>query len=319
MKLRMLDFGNSGNTGAAMAGKGDSVRAILYALGANFAIFVAKLFAAYITRSSAMLAEAVHSLADCGNQGLLLYGLRHAKRPPSPDFPLGYGKAIYFWSFLVALMLFSVGGMFSMYEGWHKLHAPEPLNMPWLAVGVLAFGIAVEAVSMWACMREVNKSRGTRNLWRWFRDSRQSELIVIFGEDLAALLGLVFALGAVLVTMATGDPIYDAIGTIMIGVLLIVVAFFIAVEIKALLIGQSVDPVHKDAITQFLEGREEIKRVLNLITMQLGNDVMVAIKAEMSRDLSTRGIVEEINAVESALRKQFPDVRWCFFEPDVSD
>jgi cation diffusion facilitator family transporter len=315
----MLDFGNSGNTGAVMAGKGDSARAIFYALGANFAIFVAKGVAAFMTGSSAMLAEAVHSLADCGNQGLLLYGLRHARRPPSPDFPLGYGKAIYFWSFLVALMLFSVGGMFSIYEGWHKLGEPGELRWPWVAVGVLTFGIIVEAVSMWACMREVHKARGSRSIWRWFRDSRQSELIVIFGEDLAALLGLVFALGAILVTMVTGDPIYDAIGTIVIGVLLIVVAFFIAIEVKALLIGQSVDATQKEAITQFLEGREEIRRVLNLITMQLGNDVMVAVKAEMSRDLSTRGVVDEINVVEAELRKAFPDVRWCFFEPDVAD
>ena len=315
----MLDFGNSGNTGGAMAGKGDSVRAILFALGANFSIFVAKLVSALITGSSAMMAEAVHSLADCGNQGLLLYGIRHAKRPPSPDFPLGYGKAIYFWSFLVALMLFSVGGGYSIYEGLHKFSEPQQLRFPWLAIAVLTFGIVVEMVSMWACLREVNKARGNRSLWRWFRDSRQSELIVIFGEDLAALFGLVFALIAIAITMVTGDPVYDAIGTIVIGVLLIVIAVFIAVEVKALLIGQSVDPVQKESIVKFLEGREEVKRVLNLIAMQLGNDVMLAIKAEMSRDLSTKGVVEDINAVEAALRQQFPDVRWCFFEPDVAD
>jgi cation diffusion facilitator family transporter len=302
-----------------MAGKGDSVRAILFALGANFAIFVAKLVAALLTKSGAMLAEAVHSLADCGNQGLLLYGMRHAKRPPSPDFPLGYGKAIYFWSFLVALMLFSVGGIFSIYEGVHKLAHPEPLKWPWLAVAVLVFGIVVESVSMAACMREVNKARGNRNLFRWFRDSRQSELIVIFGEDLAALLGLAFALLAVFATMVTGSPLYDAIGTIGIGVLLIVIAVFISYEVKHLLIGQSVDPEVKLAILRYLEGREEITRVLNLITLQLGNDVMVAVKAEMSRDLSTKGVVEEINAVELGLRQQFPEVRFCFFEPDVAD
>jgi cation diffusion facilitator family transporter len=302
-----------------MAAKGDSVKAILFALGANFFIFVTKLIAAFITKSGAMMAEAVHSLADCGNQGLLLLGLRQAKRPPSPDYPLGYGKAIYFWSFLVALLLFTVGGMYSAYEGWHKLAHPEPIKWPWLAIGVLTVGIIAESVSMAACVREVNKARGADSMWRWFRDSRQSELIVIFGEDLAALLGLVFALLAVILTMITGNPIWDAIGTIAIGVLLVVVAVFIAVEIKALLIGQSVEPQVKTRMMAFLQGRPEIKQVMNLITMQLGNDVMVAIKAEMSRDLSTKGVVNDINAVEAALRQQFPDVRWCFFEPDVED
>ncbi len=302
-----------------MAGKADSVKTIFYALGANFAIFVAKLVAAILTGSGSMLAEAVHSLADCGNQGLLLLGLKRAKAPPSPDFPLGFGKAVYFWSFLVALMLFSVGGMFSIYEGLHKLQHPEPLRWAWLAVGVLTFGIIAESLSMWGCLNEVNKARGSQSLWRWFRDSRQSELIVIFGEDLAALLGLAFALIAVLLTMATGNPMYDAIGSIGIGVLLIVIAVFIAVEVKALLIGQGVEPRTKDAMLKFLGAREEIKQVYNLLTLQMGPDVMVAIKAEMSRYLAPRDMIEDINRVEQAFRAEFPDVRWCFFEPDSRD
>jgi cation diffusion facilitator family transporter len=302
-----------------MAGKADSVKTIFYALGANFAIFVAKLVAAIITGSGSMLAEAVHSLADCGNQGLLLLGLKRAKAPPSPDFPLGFGKAIYFWSFLVALMLFSVGGMFSIYEGMHKLAHPEPLKWGWLAVGVLTFGIIAESFSMWGCVREVNKARGGQSLWRWFRDSRQSELIVIFGEDLAALLGLVFALIAVLLTMATGNPMYDAAGSIGIGVLLIVVAVFIAVEVKALLIGQGVEPRTKQAMLDLLNERSEIKQVYNLLTLQLGPDVMVAVKAEMARFLSPRDMIDDINRVEAALREQFPEIRWCFFEPDMKD
>lgn len=302
-----------------MAGKANSVKTIFYALGANFAIFVAKLVAAILTGSGSMLAEAVHSLADCGNQGLLLLGLKRAKAPPSPDFPLGFGKAIYFWSFLVALMLFSVGGMFSIYEGLHKLQHPEPLRWAWLAVGVLTFGIVAEALSMWGCLNEVNKARGSQSLWRWFRDSRQSELIVIFGEDLAALLGLVFALIAVLLTMATGNPMYDALGSIGIGVLLIVIAVFIAVEVKALLIGQGVEPRTREAMLKFLGAREEIKQVYNLLTLQMGPDVVVAIKAEMARYLAPRDLIEDINRVEQAFRAEFPDVRWCFFEPDSSD
>lgn len=302
-----------------MSGKADTTRTIFFALGANFAIFVAKAFAAVVTGSGAMTAEAVHSLADCGNQGLLLLGMKNAKAPPSLDHPMGQGKAIYFWSFLVALLLFSVGGAFSIYEGLHKLQQPEPLAWPWLAIGVLAFGIVAESVSMWGCLREVNKVRGERSLWRWFRESRQSELIVIFGEDLAALIGLVFALGAVVLTFVTGNPVFDAIGTLAIGVLLVVIAVFIAVEVKALLIGQSVDPESKGRMLQFLNGRPEIERVFNLITLQMGNDVMVAVKAEMSRDLSTKGIVAAINAVEKDMKATFPEIRWSFFEPDVAD
>ncbi|MEO7326742.1 MAG: cation diffusion facilitator family transporter [Dokdonella sp.] len=302
-----------------MSGKADSVKTIFFALAANFAIFVTKAFAAVVTGSGAMTAEAVHSLADCGNQLLLLLGLRNAKAPPTPDHPLGQGKAIYFWSFLVALLLFSVGGAFSIYEGVHKLSAPEPLKWPWLAIGVLTFGIIAESISMWGCLNEVNKVRGKRSLWEWFRESRQSELIVIFGEDLAALLGLAFALLAVLLTLLTGNPLFDAIGTLAIGVLLIVVAVFIAIEVKALLIGQSVDPELKAEILQFLNARTEIARVFNLITLQLGADVMVAIKAEMSRDLSTKGVVDSINAVEKDLKAKFPEIRWSFFEPDVAD
>ena len=286
-----------------MAGKGDSVRTIFYALGANFAIFVAKSVAAVITGSGAMLAEAVHSLADCGNQGLLLLGIRRARQPATPDYPLGHGKEIYFWSFLVALMLFSVGGMFSLYEGWHKLHAPEALNAPWIAVGVLAFGIIAESVSMRACLVEVNKARGELTLSQWFRQSRQAELVVIFGEDLAALLGLVFALLAILATIATGNPIYDAIGTLGIGVLLIVVAIFVAIAVKGMMIGQSVEPRQREAIRGFLQARPEVAEIFSLITLQLGNDILVSVQARL-RDpaASTAENIGRINATEAALR-----------------
>jgi len=302
-----------------MAGKGDSLRTIFFALGANFAIFVAKSVAAVLTGSSAMLAEAVHSLADCGNQGLLLLGMKRAKRPPSEDYPLGYGKEIYFWSFLVALMLFSVGGMFSLWEGWHKLHGGEPLTSPWIAVGVLTFGAIAEAVSMRACLVEVDKARGESSLWQWFRGSRQAELVVIFGEDLAALLGLVFALAAVALTMITGNPRWDAIGSLGIGVLLVVVAVFIAVQVKAMLIGQSVDLAQRKAIHDFIAARPEVKQVFSLITVQLGNDVMVAVQAEMSEPhASLADNVAKINATEAALKEAFPEVKWSFFEPDDS-
>ncbi|HKU16026.1 MAG TPA: cation diffusion facilitator family transporter [Steroidobacteraceae bacterium] len=300
-----------------MAGHGDSNRAILFALGANFTIFVTKGIAAFITGSGAMLAETVHSLADCGNQLLLLLGLRQARTPPSPDYPLGYGKAIYFWSFLVAVMLFSVGGMFSVYEGIHKLQHPEPLRQWWWAVGVLTISIVAESVSMRACLVEVRKSQGSRSLVRWFRESRQAELIVIFGEDLAALLGLVLALLAVVLAVVTGNPAWDAIGTLAIGVLLIVVAVFVAIEVKAMLIGQSADPAVHEALQQFLEERTEIARVFSLITLQLGNDLMVAVKVQVRR--GGPSIEDSINSIESELKRRFPQVKWSFVEPDVAD
>ena len=300
-----------------MAGGGDSTRAIFFALGANFAIAVAKGIAAFVTGSSAMLAETVHSLADCGNQGLLLLGMKRSKLPLSAEYPLGYGKAIYFWSFLVAVMLFTVGGMFSLYEGIHKFQHPEALTQWGWAAGVLVFGIVVEGISMRACLVEVNKARGDRSLWRWFRESRQAELVVIFGEDLAAVLGLVFALVAVLLAVFTGNPIWDAVGTIGIGVLLLVVAVFVAIEVKAMLIGTSIEPARQAQVRAFLEARPEIGQVFHLITLQLGNDVMLSIKARMSEMQSAQAMLEQINAIERDLKAEFPEVRWSFFEPDL--
>ncbi|MHB1056414.1 MAG: cation diffusion facilitator family transporter [Rhodanobacter sp.] len=301
------------------SGHANPIKAILLALGANFAIFVAKLFAAIVTGSGAMMAEAVHSLADCGNQGLLLLGIRQAGRPPSDEFPLGWGRALYFWSFLVAILLFSVGGMFSIYEGIHKLTHPEPLKWPWLALGVLVFGIVMEGISMRGCMQEVNKARDGQKLWAWFRQTRSSELLVIFGEDLAALLGLCLATLAVGATMLTGNLMFDAAGTIAIGALLIVVAVLVAIEVKALLIGQGMEPRRRDELLAFLKGRPEVAEVLNLITLQMGPDVMVAVKARMRPGADSHGMIEAINAVEAAMKAQFGDVRWSFFEPDFAD
>lgn len=302
-----------------MSGHADSTRAIFFALGANFAITVAKGVAAFLSGSGAMLAETVHSLADCGNQALLLLGMKQAKGPSSPDHPLGYGKAVYFWSFLVAVMLFTLGGMFSLYEGIHKLSHPEPIRQWWLAVGVLAFSVIAESVSMRACLVEVNKARGDQSLRQWFRESRQAELIVIFGEDLAALSGLSLALIAVVLAVVTGNPLWDALGTVAIGVLLIVVAFFVAIEVKAMLIGQSADPRVTADMKAFLEGRPEIARVFHLITLQMGGDVMVSAKVQVADAQTASQLVDALNAVEKAFRARYAQVRWSFIEPDDRD
>ena len=302
-----------------MSGKADSLRSVLYALGANFAIALAKSAGAAYTGSSAMLAEAIHSFADCGNQGLLLWGMRRARKAPTADHPLGFGKAVYFWSFIVALMLFSMGGLFSIYEGVHKLGSPEPMKDAWVALTILGFGIVAESVSLWGALREIDKERGTRNYWTWFRSSRTSELVVIFAEDLAALGGLVLAFGFIVVAVLTGNPMWDAIGSVAIGVLLVLVAVLVGIEISALLVGQSADPLIEQSMREHLVARVEVQRVLSLITQQLGPDVMVAVKAVMAPQGSEHALIGAINRVERSLRESYPQIRWCFFEPDEVD
>jgi len=302
-----------------MSGQPDPLKSILFALFANTAIAIAKGLAALVTGSGAMLAEAIHSVADAGNQLLLILGLRQTRKAPTEDHPLGFGKSIYFWSFLVAVILFSLGGMFSLYEGAHKLLHPEPLTFPWVAIAVLLFAIVAESVSLWGCLREVNKERLHRSFAQWFRQSRSSALIVVLGEDVAALLGLVFALAAIAATIVTGDPLWDALGTISIGVLLLFIAVFVAVKVKDLLIGQSVDPAILAEMKQFFDRRPEIRQVFSLLTMQFGPDAMVAIKARMVPTGSERDMVTAINTVEQAFRSRFPMTAWLFFEPDVED
>jgi cation diffusion facilitator family transporter len=302
-----------------MSAQADSLKSIFFALGANFAIALSKTAGAVFTGSASMLAEAIHSFADCGNQALLIWGLKEAKRASSPDHPLGYGRAIYFWSFIVALMLFSMGGLFSIYEGAHKLHDTEPVKYAWVAVGILAFGVVAESVSLWGALREIDKERGELSLWQWFKTSRQSELLVIFGEDIAALGGLVLALGFIGLAMITGNPMWDAVGSICIGVLLVAVAILVGVEVKALLLGQSAEPQVLARMRSHLEAQPQVAQVFSLITQQLGSEIMVAVKARVRPTGSEGGLIEAINAVERSLRNAFPQVRWIFFEPDLSD
>ena len=302
----------------AMPAHHDSRATIYFALGANAVIALAKGFAAWFTGSTSMLAEAVHSLADCGNQGLLLLGLARSKRPADSEYPLGYGREIYFWSFIVAVMLFSMGGMFSVYEGIHKLAGNAPLKDPWVAIAVLLLSLTAESISLWKCLIQVNAARGAQSLWRWFRETRQSELLVILGEDIAASLGLGLALLAVAVAMATGNPFYDALGSIVIGVLLLIVAIGVGVETKALLVGQSAEPALRREIRRFLGGRGEVAEVLNLITLQHGAYVVVAIKARMAERESAPRMIAAINDCERSLHAVFPQVQWIFFEPDVA-
>jgi cation diffusion facilitator family transporter len=296
-----------------------SVRAILYALGANFGIALAKGGAALWTGSGAMLAETIHSFADCANQLLLLIGVKHAARPPTLEHPLGHGRAMYFWSLIVALLLFSVGGLVSVYEGIERLRHAGTVKDPWIAIGILVLSVVLEALSLAGALKVIRERQGARTLWQWFRATRQSELMVVAGEDIAALAGLVFALIALLLAVATGNPLFDAAGSVAIGVLLIVVAMVIVREVKSLIIGESADPLVHDAIARFISERPEVERVFNLITLQWGDRIVVAVKARMKESRDVHSLLEQINACETALKQQFPDVSWIFFEPDTAD
>jgi cation diffusion facilitator family transporter len=303
-------------TTAKMSNQDTSIKSILFALLANFGIAVTKTFAAVITGSGAMLAESIHSYADCGNQGLLFLGLRASKKNPDHEHPLGYGKEIYFWSFVVALILFSMGGLFSIYEGIHKVSMHEGLKSPVIAIVVLSVSLVLESASLYGCLTQIKKVRHNAPLWTWVKNSRQSELIVVLGEDIAALLGLTFALISVILSIITGNPVFDAIGSIGIGVLLILVSFFLAIKVKSLLIGQSADNETCTAIKNFLEACPEVERVINVITIQLGPQVMVAIKAKMTKVYSVDQLIDNINYCESELKRENPAIRWIFFEPD---
>jgi len=302
-----------------MSHQSASVKSIIFALSANLGIAITKTIAAVLTGSGAMLAESIHSFADCGNQGLLFLGLKSSKKKPDKEHPLGYGKEIYFWSFIVALILFSMGGLFSIYEGVHKLSTHEGLKSPVIAIVVLLVSMILEGASLYGCINQINKLKHKENLWTWAKNSRKSELIVVLGEDIAALLGLSFALISIILSSITGNPVFDAIGSIGIGALLVVVSFFLAFKVKSLLIGQSTDDETRTQIKMQLESRPEIERIFNLITLQLGASIMVAIKAKMTKVNTVEQLITNINKCEAALKKENPAIQWVFFEPDNTE
>jgi cation diffusion facilitator family transporter len=304
---------------AAGSGQASSLRAILYAFVANFGIALAKTWAAIFTGSGSMLAEAIHSYADSTNQLLLFLGIKQSQRLPDLDHPLGYGKLSYFWSFIVALMLFSLGGLFSIYEGWHKLQDPQPLNQVWVAVVVLLLAILLESGSLFGALREIGKLRGVTTLRYWLKHTRNAELVVVFGEDVAALLGLNLALVALLMTAYTGNPSYDALGSIAIGVVLIFVSLFIAVRIKDLIIGKSAEPALQQLIKDCVDADPAIAEVFNTITIQLGPQLMLAAKIRLSGEISLSEAIDSINALERRLKESVPMLQWCFIEPDNQD
>lgn len=303
-----------------MAGSGEGTGYIIRALVANFAIACAKAVGAVITGSGAMLAETLHSLSDCVNQLLLLLGLKKARKPPSEKYPLGHGRELYFWSFMVAMLLFLGGGAYSIYEGVHKLQHPEPLSSPYIAIAILGFALLIEGWAMAGAYKAVKGRKGDRPLLQYLRETKDSDLVVIFGEDGAACLGLTLALIAVVIAWLTGNPIWDAIGTLCIGVVLIGVAIFLAVEVKSLLLGEAADPMMLEKLDEVVAKDPRIEKVLRALAVQQGpGEIMLALKLKFRDNLSGSEMVAAINEFEQTLQAHVPEVKWSFVEPDIAD
>ena len=301
------------------ATRDSTAKAILYAFLANAGIALAKTWAASITGSGSMLAEAIHSYADTGNQVLLFVGLKQSIRPADEKHPLGYGKLSYFWSFIVAIMLFSVGGLFSVYEGLHKLQNPEPLSQIWIALMVLGIAIVLESFSLLGCLKEIGHIRGDRPFFEWLKNTSNSALVVVLGEDVAALLGLLLATGFLTTAGITGNPIYDAVGSMSIGAILIIISAFLSLRVRALLVGQSADPAIQQKIAAVLADDPDVEHVYNIITVQLGPDTMLAAKIRLNPKISLEAAVKIINSLEKRLKIAVPELKWSFVEPDFDD
>jgi len=296
----------------------ERIKHIIQSLLVNVAIALAKGLAAALTGSGALLAESIHSTADCSNQILLLIGVRQGRKPPSKEYPLGHGREAYFWSFMVALLLFSRGGMFSNYEGIHKFLEPESIERFPLGLGILAFSIFLEGGATLSNIREVNRRRGARPFFRYLKATKDSDLIVLLGENSAAVLGLSFAIVALVAARVTGDSRWDASGSVAIGVVLVVVAVFLAVEVKSLLLGERADEEIENAVRSLVNVDGPIVEILSLITLQQGpGEVMLAMKVRIGKLLQGDEVAHAINAFERAVRARCPEVRWLFVEPDI--
>jgi cation diffusion facilitator family transporter len=302
-----------------MAGGGHGTKAVVAALLANGGIAISKFAGAAITGSPSMLAEGVHSVADTGNQALLLLGGKRAQRAATPEHPFGYGRERYFWSFVVALILFSLGGMFALYEGYHKIKEPHDIDAAGVAIGILVVAIFLELFSFRTAIVETRKVKSPETgWWSFIRRSKQPELPVVLLEDLGALIGLVIAMSAIGLSIVTDNGIYDGIGTATIGALLVVIAAILAVEMKGLLIGESATEADQQAIAAAIEVEPSVQRLIHLRTEHIGPDeLLVGAKIELIDGLDVNEVVEIVNNVETAVRRSVPSVRVMYLEPDI--
>lgn len=293
-------------------------KAIVAALAANLSIAVAKFVAFLFSGSSSMLAESVHSLADSGNQGLLLLGGKKAKREATPEHPFGYGRERYIYAFLVSIVLFSVGGMFAVYEGYEKIKHPHEIEAWYWPVGVLVFAIIAELFSFRMAIKESNQTRGDRSWTEFVRRSKAPELPVVLLEDLGALVGLILALGGVGLALATGNGVWDGIGTLCIGVLLILIAIVLAVETKSLLLGESAGLEDVEKIKASMVDGDTVTRIIHMRTLHLGpEELLVAAKIAVRHDETAAEVADAINAAENRIREAVPIARVIYLEPDI--
>ncbi|HEY0701088.1 MAG TPA: cation diffusion facilitator family transporter [Micromonospora sp.] len=298
---------------------GGGTKAIVAALLANLGIAVTKFVAFLLTASSSMLAESIHSVADSGNQALLLLGGRRAQREATPQHPFGYGRERYIYAFIVSIVLFSVGGLFALYEAWHKMADPHGIDSwQWVPVTVLVVAIILESISFRTAIKESNQIRGNASWKTFVRRAKAPELPVVLLEDLGALVGLVFALFGVGMTLITGDGIWDAIGTAMIGVLLVIIAVILAVETKSLLIGEAAVPADITKIEQAINDGPEVGRIIHMKTLHLGPDeLLVAAKISVEPHEPAEDLARGLNAVEARIRAAVPIARVIYLEPDI--
>lgn len=296
-----------------------SRKAIFAALIANAGIAVAKFVGFLLTGAASMLAEAVHSAADTSNQGLLLLGGNRARRKATVAHPFGYGRESYFWAFVVALVLFLLGGVFAIYEGIEKLRHPHEVESMGIAVGILVVAIGLETFSLMTAIREANHVRGGESWWAFIRHAKRPDLPVVLLEDIGAEVGLVFALSGVILAHQTGNPRWDAVGSLAIGFLLVVIAAVLVVEMKSLLIGESASGADEKAIASALAASPGVSKVIHLRTQHLGPDeLLVAAKIELDPALSVVDVADRINGAETALRAAVPAARLVYLEPDVA-
>ncbi len=293
---------------------------IIQSLLVNLAIVAAKAFAAFMTKSGAMLAETIHSFADCGNQLLLLVGVKQSNHHADQKHPLGYGRAVYFWSFMVAMLLFSVGGLFSIYEGYEKLENPSPVDHIGWGLAILIFSLGMEGYATFSNILEINKRRAQDGFITYLNNTKDSDLIVIFGENAAAVLGLIFALISMSAAYFTGNGRFDALGSIAIGLVLISVAAFLFIKTKSLLIGESADPAITKLVHTTVDSHSEILKLINCITIQQGpGEILLCFKVKVKQDLTAAEISKLTNKIEQEIRNKAHEVRWIYIETDLQE
>jgi len=298
---------------------GGSTRAIIAALLANLGIAVTKFIAYVLTSSSSMLAESIHSVADSGNQALLLFGGKRSQRSATEEHPFGFGRERYIYAFIVSIVLFSLGGLFALYEGWHKLQDPHPIDSwQWVPITVLLVAIVLEGFSFRTAIHESNAVRGNQSWVAFIRRAKAPELPVVLLEDLGALIGLVLALIGVGLTLITDNGVWDGLGSIAIGTLLVIIAVVLAIETKSLLLGESASGDAVAKIRAALESVPLIERVIHMRTQHLGpEELLVAAKIALAPDLSAQDVARAIDEAEERVRAAVPIARVIYLEPDI--